>query len=201
MAALHIFVEIPEPSIAEALLPDAELSSSCLLQLMRKAALDVLHRALDGNLVGSQDEVDMIRHDDKLMQEIFLLRGISVENPQKQLGGSICLQQALPAGALGRDKVCSEVVNSRWLQINTSAAKAELLFRASTCRLKPAPSETTADLYRSTDNLLGQRFFTKANRAPCLRVSVVNLGGRFENFHFFIGILMLFSEAKRPASS
>ena len=53
---------IHNPTIVIASLPDIDLA----FQAKRKAALDVLHRLLERYLrSGREDEVNMIRHDDK----------------------------------------------------------------------------------------------------------------------------------------
>ena len=76
------FVAIPDPVICKSPLPNRKIRT----QSMRKTSFDESHDSLDSNSLRSQQEMNMIRHDDKRVQLIVTLPTVLLERVQKQFG-------------------------------------------------------------------------------------------------------------------
>ena len=80
---LAILRHIPHTPIIETVFPYLALKAEFLLGSKGKPSFDELHGFL--NCVGSsQQQVNMIRHDDKLMEQVFPLIAIAEQNIQEQ---------------------------------------------------------------------------------------------------------------------
>jgi hypothetical protein len=82
---MHKIDAIPNPMIGEAALPDFGFSTDDTTEFMGVRTLDKLDRTLDGYVdLGSQQEMNVFRHDDESVQFISALAAMSVERLQKE---------------------------------------------------------------------------------------------------------------------
>ena len=82
LAKLAIFPEIPDAPIIETTLPNLSCVAQFSFSAKGEAALNQLHGFLD-RIRGSEYEVNMVRHDYELMQQIFSLISITEQNFQQ----------------------------------------------------------------------------------------------------------------------
>jgi hypothetical protein len=68
-----VLKRVSDPPIQEAWLPYISFDFQVLIQLKRKSSLDQLHGPFQGDSSGSNDQVKMVRHDNKFMQQILFL--------------------------------------------------------------------------------------------------------------------------------
>jgi hypothetical protein len=73
------FIAIADAVIYKSALPNWKVRS----QPMRKTSFDESQNSLDSDVVGSQQEVNMIRHDDKCVQLIVALMAVRLQSLQK----------------------------------------------------------------------------------------------------------------------
>src|SRR5580765_3488703 len=109
---------------------------------MREASLDELHGAFEGDLGWSDEQVDVVGHDDVGVQQIA--GAVVVDGFEKEFGGALDLEES--SAVLGG---CGDEV-SAWLGgaardrhsaivKRTSAAKAAFSLVTVAARLKPCP--------------------------------------------------------------
>src|SRR4051812_39910015 len=82
-----IFREIPHATIMETWLPNVRANAKQLPSSKRKATLDKLNCFLHGDN-GSNQQMEVIRHDDKLMNLVFALTPIIKQSLNEEPCGS-----------------------------------------------------------------------------------------------------------------
>ena len=88
------------------ILPDVFFGFQVLIQLERKSALGKLHGPLQSNLAGSKDEVDVIWHNNKFMQQILPLSSIVQQNFNKQARNFFYLKKTFSLPRICCNKIC-----------------------------------------------------------------------------------------------
>ncbi len=66
-----------------------------LIELKRESSLDQLHGPFQRDVSWSDDQVKMVRHDDKFMKQIFFLGSVIQQNFNKEQGNLLNLEKAL----------------------------------------------------------------------------------------------------------
>ena len=125
---LLVFERVPDPRVQKTWLPYVFFGSQVLIELERKSSLDTLYRPFQRDFGWSDDQVEMFRHDNKLMQKILLLFSVIHHNFNEEPGNLFHLEEAFSLKHIGSDKVggfycCSSSIRNR--QKVTSAAEAE----------------------------------------------------------------------------
>jgi hypothetical protein len=82
---VHKIHFIPNPVICESSLPHLSFSANDVAKFMRVTAFDQLDRALEGYVrARSQQEMNMLGHENELMQFVASLATISVKRLQEE---------------------------------------------------------------------------------------------------------------------
>src|SRR5438128_2691694 len=103
---LGILKGVSYSTISKAGLPDVSLGFQVLIELKREAAFHTLHCSLQSNSSGRQDQVKMVRHHHKLMQQILLLLPVTEHVFYEQSRNFLNLEQVSPRLHICGDKVC-----------------------------------------------------------------------------------------------
>lgn len=109
---------------------------------MRESAFDQLHRPFQRALLRCDDQMDVVRHDDKAKELVVTEPAVSLQGLDEEagVGGDLEEPAAIVGGA--RYEICSRLCatcgNCPVIQ-RTSGAKAPNLCPAHTARLKPCP--------------------------------------------------------------
>jgi len=126
---LLVFDRVSDPPVKKTRLPYVLFDSEVLIELKRKSSLDTLHGPFQRDFGWSDDQVEMFRHDNKLMQKIFFLYSVIHHDFNKEPGNLLHVEETFSVEHIGGDKVggfsCSPSMRNR--QKVTSAAKAEIL--------------------------------------------------------------------------
>ena len=80
LAIVKVVFVIPNAMIGKTFLPNLQVRLTGLSDLVREAAFDVLHCTFEGDIIRRQNEVNVVRHHDKFVQQELLLCCIAVEN-------------------------------------------------------------------------------------------------------------------------
>ena len=94
------------PPVHKTWLPYISFGFQVLIELERESALGKLHGPLQSNLAGSEDQVDVIWHDNKFMQQIFSLSSIVQQNFNKQPRNFFHLKEAFSLQHICSNKIC-----------------------------------------------------------------------------------------------
>jgi hypothetical protein len=89
-----IFERISYPPVKKTSLPDLSLGLQFLVQLKREATFNKLHGPFQSDPGWCQDQMEMVGHDHKLMQQVFLLRSVTQQHLNEETGNLIYLKQA-----------------------------------------------------------------------------------------------------------
>ena len=138
---------IVDPYFGKSFLPNWRSHSVLPAGTKSEPALDKLHCAFDSDLASDCDQqVKMIRHDDKFVQPVLALRPVFVKGPHKEFGGTSRLEDPVTSPRCGSDKErllsCNHVERVRVTYRNrhrSPAAKAGFLLVQSAAWLKPCP--------------------------------------------------------------
>ena len=124
LAVLPVVTDSP---VIEAGLPNLADEAKFLLGAEGKSALDQLH-GFFYRVGWSKDQMNVVRHDDKIMEQILSLISIAEENIQEQTGHPVGLEHRHFLIAGGGDEVTAQAgISSIWNGHNlTSAAEAAL---------------------------------------------------------------------------
>src|SRR5208282_2642396 len=101
LTMILIVLKIANEMIAETRLPNGP----AFLHAKREPSLDELHGAFQGNLLcGREEQMDVIGHDDKFVQPIFLLVAIVSESFDQKVGGRLAPEDRLTVSGDGGDE-------------------------------------------------------------------------------------------------
>ena len=103
-AECAVLFPVSYPPIIEALRPDLACESNFFLCSKGKPAFDELQRPLQAQSWREQ-QVKMIGHQDKFMEEIFLLSAVAKQDVHKQIGHPVGLKQTVFLEGGGSDEV------------------------------------------------------------------------------------------------
>src|SRR5689334_6462501 len=103
---LLVFQRISQSPVQKARLPDHSLSLQLLVQLKRKPTLDKLHSSLQSDFSWGQDQMEMVGHDHKLVQQVLLLRSVIQQNLNEEAGDFLYLKEASLFKNICRHKIC-----------------------------------------------------------------------------------------------
>src|SRR5579862_1805411 len=96
-----IILKIAHAMICETWLPDG----AALPHAIRKSSFDELHSPLQGNLLGGrQQQMDVIGHDDKLVQKKFLLVAIMRQRFNQKIGVRLAPEDRTTLSSNRRDE-------------------------------------------------------------------------------------------------
>ncbi len=98
---LFIIIPIANAMIRETALPNLRARSHFFLIAKRISALDKLHGLLQGRL-RLQDQMNMIRHDNKFVKPEFFVIAIAKQNLKKQLSRPFGAKEHSPTRCNGR---------------------------------------------------------------------------------------------------
>jgi hypothetical protein len=123
-----VFEGVSDPPVKKTWLPYVLFDSEVLIELERESSLDTLHGPFQRDFGWSDDQVEMFRHDNKLMQKILFLCSVIHQDFNEEPGNLLHLEEAFSLEHVGSDKVggfsCSSSMRNR--QKVTSAAEAEI---------------------------------------------------------------------------
>lgn len=77
---LQVLLHTPDPPVMETGLPDLPIHSQLSACPKRKAAFDQLHGSFQSNLTRSDQEMNVVWHDHELMEQVFLLGSVVIED-------------------------------------------------------------------------------------------------------------------------
>jgi hypothetical protein len=97
---LHVF-GVPDAVVAEAALPDGKLRG----EAVGEAAFDEAHRALECDDLRSEDQVDVVGHDDEGVEFVVAFAAVVLEGFEEELGGGGHLEETAAIVSAGRDEV------------------------------------------------------------------------------------------------
>src|SRR5262249_1694668 len=100
-----IFERIPYAPVNKAGLPDHPLKFETLIQPKSESAFNALHGPFQGDSCRGDDDMEMIRHHNKLVKEIFLLRSVIQQHFNEQAGNLTHLKEHPALENVGGDKV------------------------------------------------------------------------------------------------
>jgi len=102
---LLVFERISDPPIQEARLPNFSLKFQAFVELKRESTLHELHCSFQSDSGWRQDQVNVVRHDDKFMQSIFLLCSVIQQDFHEEARNLVNLKQASLLRNIGGNKV------------------------------------------------------------------------------------------------
>lgn len=95
---------------------------------MGEAAFDELHGALEGDVGGGEEQVDVVGHDDEGMEAVVAFAPVVLEGVEEELGCGGVLEEAVAIVGRTGDEICPVVWSSfgdgHSLAKRTSGAKA-----------------------------------------------------------------------------
>jgi hypothetical protein len=100
-----VFERVSDPPIHEACLPYFSFDLQILIKPERESSLNQLHSPFQGDLSWSNDQVEMVRHENKFMQQILFLCSVMQQDLSEELGDFLHLEKALSLKDVGSDKI------------------------------------------------------------------------------------------------
>ena len=145
---LLVFERISDPPVHEAWLPYVSFGFQVFIELERESSLDQLHGPFQRDSCWGNDQMEMVRHDNKLMQKILFLCSVVQHDFNEEPGNLLHLEKALSLKHIGRDKVggfsCSSSMRNRQKSPQRLKPNFKQLCRRTKVLLHPVGPKTIA---------------------------------------------------------
>ena len=103
---LLVFERVSDPPVNKAWLPYVFFDFQVLIELKRESSLGTLHGPFQRDFGWSNDQVEMVRHDNELMQKVLFLCSVIHHDFNEEPRNLLHLEETFSVEHIGSNKIC-----------------------------------------------------------------------------------------------